>query len=111
MQNITDAMQQQLSQLTKKNTKITINKIANANKGKNVSVTGKFTNADGTALTNSNIVVYVNGAHHTVKTDSKGLYNYTFTANVIGVNNITVAYMGNAKYNAFNTTTTFTVKA
>ena len=97
--------------VNKKNTKITINKIANTNKGKNVSVTGKFTNADGTALTNSNIVVYVNGAHHTVKTDSKGLYNYTFTANVIGVNNITVAYMGNAKYNAFNTTTTFTVKA
>ncbi len=94
----------------KKDTVITVDDIADTTKGKNVTVTGKFTNEDGTALTNSNIVVYVNGAHHTVKTDSTGTYSYTFKAKNIGENYITVAYSGNAKYNTFHTTTTFNVE-
>ena len=95
--------------VAKKDTIITINPISNVNKGSQVTVDGKLKNADGTALKNTNVVVYVNGLHHTVKTDTSGYYNYTFTANSVGINEIMVKYIGNANYNASNSTTTFKV--
>ena len=94
----------------KKDTVMTVDAIADVNKGDSVTVTGTFKNADGTAFRNSNVIVYVNGAHHTVKTDNNGNYNYTFTAKLVGDNEIRVVFNGNNKYNACETTTTFTVK-
>ena len=59
---------------------------------------------------NSNVIVYVNGLHHTVKTDNDGIYNYTFKANNIGNITLTVRYNGNEKYNPYSINTTLLVK-
>jgi hypothetical protein len=93
----------------KKDTKLTLNIVGNYSKGNNITVTGKFTTIDGVNLINSNIVVYINGEHHTVKTNSSAIYSYTFVANKIGKNNITVEYMGNPKYDSSRNNTLFTV--
>ncbi len=96
--------------VNKKDTMITVNPISDTIKGKNVTVTGKLTNADGNRLKNSNVIVYVNGLHHTVKTDNDGIYNYTFKANNIGNITLTVRYNGNEKYNPYSINTTLLVK-
>ena len=96
--------------VNKKDTKITINKINTTTKGSTITVTGKFTNSDGVALTNSNVKVNINGVTTSVKTDNKGIYSISYKTTVIGTNNITVSYPGNTKYNSYSTATTFKVQ-
>jgi TolA-binding protein len=93
----------------KKDTIITINPMSAVKKGDSVTVKGTFKDSTGAALIKSTVIVYINGEHHTIKTDNKGVYNYTFTAKKIGENEIKVVYNGNTKYNAYETKTTLTV--
>jgi hypothetical protein len=93
----------------KKDTIITINPMSAVKKGDSVTVKGTFKDSTGAALIKSTVIVYINGEHHTIKTDNKGIYNYTFTAKKIGENEIKVVYNGNTKYNAYETKTTLTV--
>ena len=89
----------------KKDTKITIKKIYSGKINDNITITGKLKNEDGKALINSNVVVYINDGHHTIKTNNRGIYSYVFTPKMVGEYNITVEYKGNTKYNPSNTTT------
>jgi hypothetical protein len=95
--------------VNKKDSHLTINSIPQTTKGKTVTITGKFTNADGAALINSNVKLTINNQSFTVKTDATGIYKYTYTTTTKGTNNVTVSYPGNTKYNPCETKTTFKV--
>ncbi len=88
---------------------VTYNKISDVKVGKNVTITGKFTNNLGKAISNSNVKVVINGVKYVARTDSTGTYTLTYTTTKVGVNNVTVGYSGSAKYNAYETSTTFKV--
>ena len=89
---------------------VTIDTINDAVYKDNVTITGRFTTAGGVALKNSQVIVYINGASHTVKTDNNGVYTIITKATATGINNVTATYKGNAKYNAYTSEiTTFNV--
>ena len=77
--------------------------------GTNVTITGKFTDNLGKAITNSNVKITINGVKYYAKTDSIGKYTLPVATTKEGVNNVSIGYSGSAKYNAFETSTTFTV--
>lgn len=91
----------------KQNVLVTYNQIADTKVGENITITGKFMDANGRAITNSNVKILINGKKHYAKTDSTGTYTFTTTVTAVGVNDVTVAYSGNDKYNAFEEATTF----
>jgi uncharacterized coiled-coil protein SlyX/nitrogen fixation protein FixH len=81
--------------------------IADTAYGNNVTITGTFTQADGKAISNSNVNVYINGKQYKVRTDKTGAFTVTITVNTVGTNNVTLSYGGNAYYNSYETSTTF----
>ena len=88
---------------------VTHNKISDVKVGKNVTITGKFTNNLGKAISNSNVKIVINGVKYFSRTDSTGTYTFTYQTTTTGINNVTVGYGGSAKYNAYETATTFKV--
>ena len=80
---------------------VTLDAIADAKVGDNVTITGKFTDANGKAMTNSVVAVYINGKKYAARTDSTGAFSLTTAVTKEGINNVTASYAGNDKYNAF----------
>lgn len=91
----------------KQNVLVTYNQIADTKVGENITITGKFMDANGRAITNSNVKILINGKKHYAKTDSTGTYTFRTTVTAAGINDVTVAYSGNDKYNSFEEATTF----
>ena len=90
---------------------ITADPISDVTLGENVTITGTFTDKNGKAISNSVVTVKINGKKYTARTDSKGVFTLSAATKTEGVNNVTLSYAGGAKYNAYETETTFTVKA
>ncbi|WP_292473612.1 Ig-like domain-containing protein, partial [Methanosphaera sp.] len=88
---------------------VTYEPISDVTLGENVTITGTFKDANGKAVTNSNVKITINGKKYYAKTDSTGKYTLSVATTKEGVNNVTIGYSGSAKYNAFETSTTFTV--
>ena len=88
---------------------VTYEAISDVTLGENVTITGTFKDANGKAITNSNVKITINGKKYYAKTDSTGKYTLSVATTKEGVNNVTIGYSGSAKYNAFETSTTFTV--
>ncbi len=86
---------------------VTVDPITDAAYGDNVTITGKFTDATGKSITNSNVRVFVNGKKFLAKTDKTGIYTLSVKVNAVGENNVTVGYAGNDNYNSYEDTTTF----
>ncbi|WP_292475299.1 carboxypeptidase-like regulatory domain-containing protein, partial [Methanosphaera sp.] len=95
----------------KQNVIVTYNKISDVKKGNNVTITGKFTDNLGKAIANSNVKIIINGVKYYAKTDSTGKYTFTQQFSTTGTYNVTIGYSGNAKYNPYETNTTFKVTA
>ena len=93
----------------KQNVIVTYNKISDVKKGNNVTITGKFTDNLGKAITNSNVKIIINSVKYYAKTDSTGKYTFTQQFNKTGTYNVTLGYSGNTKYNPYETNTTFKV--
>ena len=72
-------------------------------------ITGTFKEENGKSITNSNVKILINGVKYYAKTDSTGTYTLSVATNKVGTNNVTLAYTGNAKYNAYEINTTFNV--
>ncbi|MEE1117380.1 Ig-like domain-containing protein, partial [Methanosphaera sp.] len=64
----------------------------------NITITGKFTDANEKIITNSNVKIIINGIKYYAKTDTTGTYNFTYETNTLGTNNVTIGYSGNDKY-------------
>lgn len=95
--------------VTKRSTKITNNNITTKSYTDNVTITGKLTDKNNKALANTTVVLTVNNAKKTLKTDSKGIFRHIVKASRIGTNNVTVTYAGNTKYSKVTAKTTFKV--
>lgn len=88
---------------------LTVNKISAVKYGNKVTITGKFKDANGKLVTNTNIKIKINKKTVTVKTNSKGVYKYTTTTNTMGKNNVTITFAGNTKYTTKTLKTSFKV--
>ncbi len=97
--------------MVKQDLKITINLISNVKKGSTVTVTGTFTDANGKIRANTNLKVSFNGVEYTTRTDSKGVFTFTTTANKVGSNTIIISHAGGANYNPTSSMKSFTVLA
>jgi hypothetical protein len=73
--------------------------------GTKISITGKFTDADGNILTNSKVMVTLNGKKAYATTDSEGVYQFTGYGQE-GQNTFTVGYYGTNNYNAYTSSET-----
>ncbi|MEE1118160.1 MAG: Ig-like domain repeat protein, partial [Methanosphaera sp.] len=93
--------------VAKQDVVVTVDPIADSAYGDNVTITGKFSDVDGKAISNSNVRVFVNGKKFLAKTDNTGTYTLSVKVNAVGENNVTVAYAGNDNYNSYEDTTTF----
>ena len=85
---------------------ITFDEVKYAN-GK-VTVKGTFIDRNKRPLMNSLTRVTLNGKQGTAKTNNKGTFTYTTKANK-GAYKLTLAYPGNARYNAYSKTSTISV--
>ncbi|RAP43712.1 MAG: hypothetical protein BZ136_09430 [Methanosphaera sp. rholeuAM74] len=95
--------------VSKKDTSITLNYIADTPYSDKVTITGKFTRSTGEAVKNATITLMVNGVKYNTKTDANGNYALNYTATKVGTNNVTAIFNGNSVYNGADTSKTFTV--
>jgi len=93
----------------KKDLIITINPINPVKYGNNVTITGKFMNANGTVRANSALKIYINGKSVSTRTDNNGRFTVNGKVGVIGTNNVTASHPGDIYYNPTSTSTTFTM--
>ena len=76
----------------------------------NVTITGILLDENDKILPNMQIIINVNGRNVDVtNTNSQGIYSIEYTADKVGLNNVTVSYLGNDEYNNVSNSTTFTV--
>jgi uncharacterized coiled-coil protein SlyX len=95
----------------KQNVTITINPIKDVKVGENVTITGRFAEQNGYAITKSNVNVIINGKQYKARTDDTGAFNLSVATSIVGVNNVTCGYSGNAYYYSYSTNSTFNVMA
>ncbi len=88
---------------------ITYDSIQDTIYGNNVTITGKFTDKNGKAITKSNVNIYINGKQYKAKTDTTGSFILSVATKTVGTNNVTFTYGGNTYYNSYETSTTFNV--
>ncbi|RAP44105.1 MAG: hypothetical protein BZ135_08755 [Methanosphaera sp. rholeuAM6] len=91
----------------KENVIVTVNPIGNTQTNSIITITGTFKRASGSALANSNVRLNINGVTYYAKTNSKGVYTYTYNVTKSGVNTIIAGYGGSGNYNPYTTTVKF----
>ena len=69
----------------KQNVIVTYDPVMEVPAGTNVTITGKFTDDTGKAISNSNVRVFVNGVKYLAKTDKNGKYNLSVLVTKVGV--------------------------
>ena len=92
-----------------KTTKITINPISQSEYLENITITGKYNDIDGNILRWTPLFVNINGKNYTTRTNELGQFTFKYSTNKIGTNNVKIYYLGNERYAATETNTTFTV--
>ena len=88
---------------------VTVDPIADAKLGENITIAGTFTNANGKAIKNSNVKITIDGKKYYAKTDSTGAYTFTAEMTKAGEKTVTIGYSGSDKYNEYVTETSFVV--
>lgn len=86
--------------VTKQNVKISVSSIKQEPGTTKATITGKLTNIDGKALQNSNVILVINGAKKSVKTNNKGVYTLTVKAKK-GNNTLVPTFAANTYYNKY----------
>ncbi|RAP49167.1 MAG: hypothetical protein BZ138_08235 [Methanosphaera sp. rholeuAM270] len=90
-------------------TKIALTLPDNVTYNNTVKLTGKLITLDGKDIPNANIKIIINTKAINIKTNNKGIYNYSFKATKSGINNVTALYNGDNKYAPISTTKTIKV--
>jgi len=87
-------------------TKITLNSIPKTMFSDVVTISGRYTDKNNVVLRFTPISIIINNQKFTTDTDKNGLYNLDYKTRVVGVNNISVSYPGNNRYqnDKFNST-------
>ncbi len=92
-----------------KGTKLTLNKIDNTVLLDKVTVTGKFTDANGNALHYTPININIAGKDFNATTDAYGVYTLSVKTFRGGKNTVVASYDGNSRYAGATATGTFNV--
>ncbi|MBE6513423.1 MAG: hypothetical protein E7Z75_09855 [Methanobrevibacter olleyae] len=103
-----------------KATEITVQPISQVKADEKATITGKLTDENNNPIKNTNIEITINGKLYgdsqytnitkiNVKTNDKGIYNYTYIPNSGGNYTITVNFPGNQNYKTNKTETTLNV--
>ncbi|OED30340.1 Ig-like domain-containing protein [Methanosphaera sp. WGK6] len=74
---------------------------------KMVNISGILTDSHGNSLANNMVILNINNNIVKLTTSSIGEYKYQYNLTTFDLQNITVMYQGNDKYNASNISTTF----
>ncbi len=75
----------------------------------NISIVGKYLDSNGVNLRYTPITLIINNVKNTITTDGVGGFKYTMKATNLGVNNVSVFYPGNNRYNKSEKNITFEV--
>jgi hypothetical protein len=80
----------------------------------NSTITGTLVDQNGTAISNAEVTITVNGQSHTEITDSNGKFSYEYNTQssdlTIGSNSMQVSYSGNETYNGASKSITITLE-
>ena len=95
---------------TTTNTTIPINNIDDTTIGSSININGILKDGEGNTLSNTNIIITINGQEYTVITDNDGKYNYIYTTSTLGENIVGVSFIGNATHKPSNNQTSFSVR-
>ena len=95
--------------VNKQDSTISIEPINNVKIYENMTITGTLKNSYHEAIQDSPITIAINQETVQANTDYYGRWTYTFTADTVGINNITVTYNGNTNYNPNTTSINFIV--
>ena len=95
---------------TTTNTTISINNIDDTTIGSSININGTLKDGEGNTLSNTNIIITINGQKYTVITDNDGKYNYIYTTSTLGENIVGVSFIGNATHKPSNNQTSFNVR-
>ena len=93
--------------VTKRTTKIAVNKISQKTYNDKLIITGKLTDKTGTNIKNGIIKITYNGKTVNVKTNNKCVYTSKFTINKVGNNVVNIKYIGTSKLKSVNKKITF----
>lgn len=95
--------------VTKKDTKLSIDPVSNATLGNNVTIKGKYTDSSGNPLKSTTVSLVVNDAKYGIKTDQNGVFKIEYETFVSGINHIEAYYRGTEKYSGTSLNATFNV--
>ena len=95
---------------TTTNTMISINNIDDTTIGSSININGTLKDGEGNTLSNTNLIITINGQKYTVITDNDGKYNYIYTTSTLGENMVGVAFTGNTTHKPSNNQTSFNVR-
>ena len=95
---------------TTTNTMISINNIDDTTIGSSININGTLKDGEGNTLSNTNLIITINGQEYTVITDNDGKYNYIYTTSTLGENIVEVAFTGNTTHKSSNNQTSFNVR-
>ena len=97
--------------VAKKATTLTVDPISTNVYGNQLNITGKLVDSDNIPISNGRIVIHVGKDNYTVQSDKNGNYILKINSTKLGVNNVSVKYLGDNKYITSNASTNFNVSA
>ena len=92
-----------------KDTRLTVNSIANTKIGDSVTISGVLSDENNNRLGMTGLTVTVGTSKATVTTDSNGNYKYTYKTQNAGTNTVTVTFDGNRTHSGKTASTSFNV--
>ena len=95
---------------TPQTTTIVLNNVADVAYGASTTISGYYYYGNKIPLTYTNMRLNINGQQVLAKTDDKGYFTYSYKANRVGKNTVTVSYPGNSNFKSATATKTFNVK-
>lgn len=97
-------------EVTSKATKITVQCDDYIQYTNHAYIYGSFFDCDENPLIYTTLNLNINGKNYYTKTDREGYYYFDkYKSNQLGINNVTVSYSGNTKYDAQSSSSTFIV--
>ena len=95
--------------VSKKDTVVVLDDVPDVQYSDRIVVTGRLIKVTGEGIVNATVYLSINGVNYHVKTDVNGYYSYLYTANKVGLNNITARFNGNSVYNYDDISNSFIV--
>ena len=92
---------------TKLETQINLNDIPETKIYNNITIKGTITDETNNPLKDEQIIIQINNNQYNTTTKTGGEFTLTIQAGTLGLNNITITYNGNNRYQNSNTTKTF----